>query len=138
MLLWQEGIEEQEAGAGDDGTVGYVEVGPMVGEDVEFDEVDDRSVDDAVVDIAERARKDEGQSDGRNVDAIAEPHQGDENDQGGEDREGNQAPADRIGRSRVGKEGESRAFVCPMSDAEKMRNDGDGFAQGDARGDQRL
>jgi len=48
----EEGIEEQKAGAYDDGTVGYVEVGPMIAEDVDLNEVDDRTVEDSIVEVA--------------------------------------------------------------------------------------
>ena len=40
-LLREQGIEEEKAGASDDGAVGDVEVRPVVGEDVDFNEVDD-------------------------------------------------------------------------------------------------
>ena len=36
-----EGVEEQEAGTGDDAAIGEVEVGPVIAEDVDFNEVYD-------------------------------------------------------------------------------------------------
>ena len=48
-----EDFDEQEAGADDDAAVGYVEVGPVVVDDVDFEEVDDVVEADAVVEVAE-------------------------------------------------------------------------------------
>ena len=63
----------------------------------------------------------------------AEAHHGDENDERGEEREGDQAPADRVGRGGVGEERKGRALVGPVGDAQKVRDDGNGAADGDAR-----
>ena len=72
FLCGQQGIEEEQAGADDHAGVGHVEVGPVVAEDVDLDEVDDRAVGDAVVDVAQRAAQNERQSHGREADAIAQ------------------------------------------------------------------
>ena len=82
-LFRQQGIEQEQAGSGDDGGVGYVEVGPMIGEDVDLNEVDHRAVDDAVVDVAEGAAEDEGKGDGGEGDVVAEADESDENDERG-------------------------------------------------------
>ena len=70
MFLGQQGIEHQQAGAGHDGAVGHVEVRPVIGEDVDLDEVDDRAVGDAVVDVADGAAQYQGQGDGGERDAA--------------------------------------------------------------------
>jgi hypothetical protein len=51
---------EEEADRDDDGGVGDVEGGPVVLADVEIQEVDDVAETEAVGDVAEDARKDEG------------------------------------------------------------------------------
>ena len=60
--LGAEDFYEEEAGADDDAAVGDVEVGPVVapvGEfEVDFEEVDDRSVDEAVVEVADGSAED--------------------------------------------------------------------------------
>ena len=59
-----EDFEQQEAGADDDAGVGDVEVGPVVVDDVDFEEVDDVVEADAVVEVAEGSAEDEGERDG--------------------------------------------------------------------------
>ena len=59
MWLRAEDFYEEEAGADDDAAVGYVEIGPVVVNDVDFEEVDDVVVTDAVVEVAERSAEDE-------------------------------------------------------------------------------
>src|SRR6185503_648561 len=85
LFAGQERVEEEEAGADDDAAVGYVEVGPVVAEDVDFDEVDDRAIADAVVEIADGAAEDESQGNGGEVHAAA---QADESDEDGESGDG--------------------------------------------------
>ena len=63
--LGAEDFEEEEAGSDDDGGVGYVEVGPVVVDDADFEEVDDVAVADAVVEVAEGSAEDEGEGDAR-------------------------------------------------------------------------
>src|ERR1039458_2985218 len=131
-LSWEQGVEQKQACAGDDGGVGQVEVGPVVGEDVDFNEVDDRAVEDAVVDVAEGSGKNEGEGDGPEGEAVAEADHGNEDDQGCQKREADQGPADRVGRSGVGEEREGRALVGPMGDAQNAGYDRDGATHGDA------
>ena len=76
--MGQERIEKEQACADDDGGVGQVEVGPGVGEDVDFDEVHHGAVDDAVVEVAERAAEDEGEGDRDEGETVAQIDQGDE------------------------------------------------------------
>src|SRR5580700_9779999 len=54
-------FDDEEAGADDDATVGYVEVGPVVVDDVDFEEVDNVVVADAVVEVAGGSAEDEGE-----------------------------------------------------------------------------
>ena len=117
-MLWEEGVEEEEACAGDDGAVGYVEVGPVVGEDVDFNEVDDCAVEDAVVEVAEGSAEDEGEGGGCQRELVAEADEKDQDDQGGEGAEADEEPVDEVRCAGFGEEGEGCAFVGPMSDAE--------------------
>ena len=78
FLAGKEGVEDEQACADDDAAVGYVEVGPMVAEDVNFDEVDDGAIADAVMQIADRAAKDQGESDSSETDAAAESNKRDQ------------------------------------------------------------
>ena len=59
LRLRAEDFDEEEAGSDDDAAVGYVEVGPVVVNDMDFDEVDDVMVAYAVVDIAYGSAEDE-------------------------------------------------------------------------------
>ena len=130
-------IEEEQAGAGDDGGVGHVEVGPVVGEDVDLNEVDDRAIDDAVVNVADCAAR----MSARAMVVSVTGCRAQQSDKDGErrgDRECDQRPADEVRRSRVGEEREGRAFVGPVSDAQDARDDGDGSAEGNVRGDPGL
>ena len=77
-LSGQQRIEEKEAGADDDGTIGHVEVGPVIAEDVDLNEVDDRAVEDSIVEVAESSPKHQGEGNGGETDLTAEPNEGDE------------------------------------------------------------
>lgn len=127
-MPWQEGIEEQETRTDDDGAVGDIEVGPVVAEDVDFNEVDDRAVDDAIVQVAESATKNEGEGNRGDVDSAAEADEGNQNCEGRNSGKGDQAPADGVGRGRVGEEREGRAFVEPVRDPQEAGDHGDGIA----------
>ena len=72
LAVRQQRIKQQHAGAGDDRGVGHVEVGPVIAEDVDLNEVDDRAVENAVVNVAERAAENERESDGRERELAAE------------------------------------------------------------------
>ena len=74
----EQGVEEEQAGADDDGAIGNVEVGPVIAEDVDLDEVDDRAVEDAVVEVADGAAEDQSESDSGEGDPAAEADEGDE------------------------------------------------------------
>src|ERR1035437_1898200 len=80
-LLVPQRVKQQQAGAGDDRRVGYIEVWKVVSEDVDLDEVYHRAVGDAVVNVAQRAGKDQRQSDGGQRDAIRQANHDDENHQ---------------------------------------------------------
>jgi hypothetical protein len=69
--FWQKRIEQEETGADDNGGVGYVEVREVIAEDVDFNEVDDRAVKDAVVYVAQSAGKDEREGDSGEGESIA-------------------------------------------------------------------
>ena len=65
---------------------------------------------------------------------AAQADHGDENSGGGQRRKSDQAPADCIRRGGVSEEGECRAFIEPVRDAQKVGNHGDGVAQRNAAG----
>ena len=49
LVLRAEDLDHQQAGSDDDRGVGYVEVWPVIVDDVDFEKVDDEVVDDTVV-----------------------------------------------------------------------------------------
>ena len=49
LLLWAEDFDEEQTGSDADAAVSYVEVGPMVVDDVDFEKIDDVVITDAVV-----------------------------------------------------------------------------------------
>jgi hypothetical protein len=51
--LGAEDFYQQRVGADDDAAIGYIEVGPVVVDDVDFEEVDDVGEAQAVVEIAD-------------------------------------------------------------------------------------
>ena len=71
LRLWAEDFYEEEAGSDDDAGVGYVEVGPVVVDDADLEEVDDIVVADAVVEVAEGSAEDEGKGYGRDGEGTA-------------------------------------------------------------------
>ena len=110
----------------------------MVAEDVDLDEVHHRAVGDAVVNVAQRAGKDQRQRDGGEGEAVAQADQDNEHHQRRQRGEADQPPADRVGRGGVGEEREGRAVVGPMGDAQKVRDHRDGAAHGNAQRDPGL
>src|SRR3569833_1193583 len=104
LLVREEGVEEEEAGADDDAAVGHVEVGPVVAEDVDLDEVDDGAVAEAGVEIAYGAAEDESESHGCEAEAAAEADERDEDGDAGDGGEGDESPANGVGRCGVGEE----------------------------------
>src|ERR1700722_16272503 len=95
-LLRQQRIKQEQACAGDDGAIGYVEVGPGIAEDVDFDEVDDGAVEDAVVDVAQRSSQNQREGDGGEREPVAQADEGNENGAQECDREADQDPADEM------------------------------------------
>ena len=93
----QQGIEEEQAGADHHTRVGDVEVRPVVAEDVDLDEIDNRTIDNTIVNITESPAANEGEGDGGHVDPVAETDHEDQHDQGRERGESDQAPPDGVG-----------------------------------------
>ena len=110
----------------------------MVAEDVDLNEVDDRAVEDAVVDVAEGASQNQREGDGGEAEAVAKADEGDEHGDQEHEREADQDPADEMRRSGFGEEGKGRALVGPMGDAEDARDDRDGAADRNVGGDPDL
>jgi hypothetical protein len=69
--LGAEYFDEEKARSDADAAVGYVEVGPVEGVDVDLEEVDDVVVADAIVEVAEGAPEDEGQGYGADGEGAA-------------------------------------------------------------------
>ena len=107
----------------------------MIAEDVDFDEVDDRAVGDAVVDVAEGSGEDESKGKRGDVDVLAKADKGDEHRDHSQAGEGDQSPAHGVGRGRVCEEREGRALIEPMGDAQETRHQGNGAANGNVRVD---
>src|SRR6516164_5428536 len=114
FLFAQERVEKEEAGAGDDGAVGHIEVRPMISEDVNLNEVDDRAVSDAVVEVAKRATENQRQRPRCEREAVAEADHGDQNGGGSQRRKRDQAPADCVRGSGISEEREGRALIEPV------------------------
>ena len=130
-----EDFDEEEAGSDDDAAVGYVEVGPVVVDDADFEEVDDVVVADAVVEVAEGSAEDEGEGDrGEGEVAAYAPEHAEENDDG-DDGEGDEDVADRGGGGVFGEHAEGCAGVVDVGDAEDAGDDGVGLAVGELLGD---
>ncbi len=129
---------EEEEGSDADAAVGYVEVGPMVVDDVDFEEVDDVVIADAVVEVAEGSAEDEREGDGGDGEVAAYSHEHAEENDDGDDREGDEDVADR-GRGGVfGEHAEGGAGVVDVGDAEDAGDDGVGLAVGELLGDDVL
>jgi hypothetical protein len=89
---------QEQAGPDDDAAVGYVEVGPVVVNDVDFEEVDDVVVADAVVEVADRSAEDEGEGDRGGVEITASAPEHARYDDYSDDRERDEPVANGVGR----------------------------------------
>jgi hypothetical protein len=125
--LGTEDFYEEQTGADDDAAVGDVEVGPVVVDDVDFEEVDDVGETEAVVEIADRSTEDEGECDSCEGQGSAYAPEHGKNDDDSEDGERDEAIADHDGRKRV-EEREGRAGIENVGKAEDAGDDGDGVA----------
>ena len=101
----------------------------MVVVDVDFDEVDDVAVTDAVVEVADGSTEDEGQGYGGEGDAAAYSPEHDEDDDDGEERKEDECVADGRGRGAFGEHAEGGAGVFDVRDAEEARDDYAGSSQ---------
>src|SRR5580704_3662723 len=88
LRLWAEDFDEEEACADDDAAVGCVEVRPVVGVDVDLEEVDDVVVADTVVEVAEGSAEDEGEGYGADRQGTADSPEHGQEDDDGDGREG--------------------------------------------------
>jgi hypothetical protein len=135
VRLGAEDFEEEEAGADDDAAVGYVEVGPVVVDDADLEEVDDVVVADAVVEVAEGSAEDKSEGDrGYGEIAAYAPEHAEENDDG-DDGEGDENVADCDRRGVFGEHAEGCAGVVDVGDAEDAGDDSEGLAVGEVLGD---
>ena len=100
----QKGIEKEQAGTDYDAGIGHVEVRKVIAGDVHFNEVDDRTVRYAVMDIAQCAAEDKREGDGGEADAITETNEGNEYDQCSQRCEADQPPSDKLGRGGIGED----------------------------------
>ena len=78
------------------GGVGDVEVRPVIVHDVHLDEVDDVVEADAIVEVADGSAEDEREGDAGEREGAAGAPEHDGDDDGGEDGEGDETPADGL------------------------------------------
>ena len=135
--MWTEDFDQQQAGTDDDAAIGDVEVGPVVVDDVDFEEVDDVGETNAVVEVADSAAEDECERNPRERKIAAYAPEHAENDDDGDDGEGDETVADDDGRGRV-EERKRRAGVEYMREAEDSGNDRDSVARIDVVDDPEL
>ena len=129
---WQQGVDEQEDAAADDGRVSDVEVGPVIAPmaeaQIDFDEIGDHAETKAVPYIAKRSAEDESESDvGQGKTATFFQKQA-EDDHHDEERESGQHPACAAGGGGVGEEAEGGSGIEDVRDAQIARDDGKGVA----------
>lgn len=136
--LRAEDFDEEQAGSDDDAGVGYVEVGPVVVDDVDFEEVDDDGVDHAVVEISDGSAEDEGEGYAGDRELAAYAPEQRAYDDDGDDREGDERVADGDGGERVGEERKGRARVEDVREAEDAGDDDDTVAGADVVHDPEL
>ena len=129
--LGAEDFEQEKTGADDDAGVGDVEVGPVVVDDFDGQEVDYVVETDAVVKVAEGSAEDEGEGDGGEGEGAAGAPEQSEDDDGGDDGEGDQAETDPVGRE-VFEQREGGAGVENVREAEDAGDDGNVVAGSDA------
>ncbi len=111
--------------------IGNVEVRPMIAEDVDFNEVDDRAVEEAVVHIAESAAQDECQGYGDEGEVVTEPDENDKDYESSKECKADQSPVNEVGGCGVGEERKGCTFVGPVGEAENAGNDGNVAAEMD-------
>ena len=97
MLLGAEDFDEEQAGSDADAAVGYVEVGPVVVDDADFEKIDDVVVADAVVEVAEGSAEDEGEGDRADAHGTADSPKHADEDEYSEDGKGDEDVADGCG-----------------------------------------
>jgi hypothetical protein len=134
----EQGIEQKEACSDDDGTVGYIEVGPVITKDMDLDEINDGAVDDAIVQIAKSPAEYQGKGDRGKGDPAAKADQGDDDSDRGDCGEGDESPTDGVGGSGVSEKRKGRSLIEPMGDAQETGNYCDTFAEGNVRSDDCL
>lgn len=138
MARGAERVEDQEDAADDDGGVGDIEVGPVVVNDVNLEEVGDHAEAEAVPDIADGAAEDQRQGHHGGGEAAAIADDDEDDDRCGNQREDGQNPVRERGARRVSKHGEGRAGIEHVSDAEDAADDDDRVAFGDVADDPEL
>jgi hypothetical protein len=128
-------FDEEKAGSYADAAVGYVEVGPVVGVDVNFEEVDYVVVADAVVEVAEGSSEDEREGYGADSDGAADSPEHRQEDKDREYGKCNEDVADGDGRGGLSKHAEGCAGVVDVGDTEDAGDHGVGLAVGELADD---
>ena len=90
-------FDEQQTCADDDAAIGDVEVGPVIVDDVDFEEVDDVGEAKAVVEVADSSAEDERKRDPRERKIAANAPEHPQHDDYGDDGEGDETVADDDG-----------------------------------------
>ena len=124
-------FKEHQACTDNDCGISNVEVGPVVADDVHFEEVDDVAVARAVVEVADGSGEDEGERDGRKREPPRHAEEEKEHDEDCQYGKDGQEKANVLGRGRVFEQRERGAEVKNVGDTEDTRDDGDAASQRD-------
>lgn len=137
--MWgSQSVEDEEDAADDDGGVGDIEVGPVVVDDMDLEEVGDHAEAEAVPDIPDGAAEDESEGDHGGCQTAAKADDDEDDDRRGNQREDGEDPM-REGRTRrVSEHREGRARIEHVGDAEDMADDDDCTSFGNVADDPEL
>ena len=136
MVAAVEDFDHEDSGADDDGAIGQVESGPVVGAEVEVEEVNHAAAAQAVEKISEGAAQNQTQTPTGEVGRRSPPQQ-DQNQDQGREREADEKDEDDDGFY-VGKEAKGSATVAQVGEVEEAGEDGPGLAPGQSPHDGRL
>lgn len=132
------GVEHEQNAADDDAGVGHVEVGPVVVDDVDFEEVGDHAVAQAVPHIADGAAEDEREGQRGCGEMAADAQQDDEDGESGDNRKPGEQVVGGRGVRRIGEERKGRAGIADVREAEDVVPDGNGGVFGNVADDPGL
>jgi hypothetical protein len=120
--LGEEDFDNQQAGSDDDRAIGYVEGGPLILADVEEQEVDHATVEQAVPEISQGSAENQGQADPGGGHGMAVPPQQRRDDDQRNNRKQHQHRDFPLG-GRIGEQAERGTAILHMGNAEETGND---------------